>query len=432
MRKISFILGAAALCLGLASCNKSEMDIKDQTPAMQGPEISMVNGIITKGYVDGTKFYEKAVADLHSSTVTPTARQMYVSAYINPQEGEGRNYFVNEIFETNGLSGAAEKWVHTPALFWPLGGNLDFMCLSSTEPFAAKDAAWNELNASSGLVLLFDESRTQDDVLYAVASGKSGDSSSSSEGVYTTGKPVNVEFSHAQAWLEFQLSVADESMKDKIAITEIIVDGAYDKGKLKLTRNTTNTPHTVDAVWTVDGKAQFKFDDSYSVYGHLMAAEEYTDEQDAVDAAKEALKAAQNEGDADKIAYADSVLSAKQALLQAAYETYEVVNAINAVGSNEAGGEASAAAESETNCSYLDMLLPEQNKADFIIRYVLAGNPNVLEYRFRPKNSGSDKWEMGKKYIYDIDFVISEIAFNPTVKEYIASFDGDTNPIEIK
>ncbi len=430
MRKISFILGSVALCFGLASCNKSEMDTTTDRMADRTP-VSFTNGVITKGYVDGTRFYEKAVADLHSSTADLTARKMRVSAYINPQEGSGRNYFIDEEFASNGLDGAAEKWVHTPALYWPLGGNMDFLSFSSTEPFAAKDAVWNDMNAAAGLVLTFDENRTQDDVLYACASGKSADASANDEQVYTTGQPVAIQFQHAQAWLEFQLSVADSTMMDKIAIKEIVIDGAYDKGILKLTRNTTATTHTVDAVWQCDGLSPISFDDRYGIYGHLKQPDEYTEEKKALEQAQSDLVEAQNGGDSDAIAQAREELAAKEAALQAAYESYSLVNSLNAVGNNVGVLTPSSAAGTNADCAYLDMLLPQQNKTSFIIRYVLAGNPEVLEYRFTPKNSGSDKWEMGKKYIYDIDFVISEITFAPTVKEFEASFDGETNPIEI-
>ena len=432
MKKQFFILGAAMLCLFAVSCQKSELRPDSEvSEAQHGSEITLLNGVVTKGYVDGTRFYDKSVASLHSETPESSPRTMRVSAYLNPQEGSGRNYFINELFESNKASGADEKWIHTPAFFWPLGGNLDFLCISSTEPFTAKDLQWNESNASSYASVIIDKSRTQDDILFAVASGSSATSTSTEGGVYTTGKPVNVQFSHAQAWLEFQLSVADELMKNKIAIKEIVIDGGYDSGKLKLSRNTTNIPHTVDATWVLDGKMQFSVDDQYQVYGRQKNEDEYM-EYTATVALREAVRVAREGGDAAEIAAAEAAYKSAMDALQKAMQKSELINPLNIVGALGSGGEASAAAEHETNCAYLDMLVPAQDKCDFIIRYYLAGSPDLHEYRFKPKNSGSDKWEMGKKYIYDIDFVISEIAFAPTVKEFVASFDAETNPAEIK
>lgn len=84
------------------------------------------------------------------------------------------------------------------------------------------------------------------------------------------------------------------------------------------------------------------------------------------------------------------------------------------------------AIDSEIN--YMDMLLPEQAKTSFVIRYVLAGQPNKLEYRYTLSN---DNWLQGNRYIYEIQFKVNELTVAPTVKEYVDGTVTDLTPSEV-
>lgn len=415
----------------LVSCNKDENSgVVENTAQEQAQAISVMSGVGTKGYVDGTTFYEKATATMHTSTDV-TARTMIISAYRTPSAGQtaaAGNYFVGAEFASNGLSGSDEKWVHTPAYYWPLASTLDFLAYSSTEAFASKDAKWAADNASSSVVLTFDRARCQDDVLFASQQMTSESATDKTASPYATGQPVNMTFNHSQAWIEFQLSVATDEMKNKIAIKEIILENAYDKGTLTVTRSGASCT----GAWTISNAENITFDDNYDVYGHSKTVDEYTTEQALIEQREAELAAAEASGNADAIAAAQTALQAAEDALAAAVAQYPVVNPLNAVGGvNDPSGTATPGAEIRTDCSFLDMLLPEQPKANIIIRYVLAGRPDVLEYKYTLKQDGHN-WEMGTKYIYDIDFVISEITVAPSVSEWTATFDGtDLTPVEL-
>jgi len=426
MKRITLLLAGAALIASLASCNK---DNEVNANPNEATPISVMSGIGTKGYVDGTTFYEKATATMHQSTDS-TPRTMKLSAYRTPKSGQTfapGNYFVGAVFESDG--GSPEVWRHNPSYYWPIASTLDFLGYSSTDPFAAKDAKWNASNASSEVVLNFDRARCQDDVLFSAQSMNSEDATSAG---YVTGQPVNMVFSHAQAWIEFQFSVATEEMKDKIAIKEIILENAFDNGVLTVTRGLDGDNKTVaNGSWVTGESSNIIFDDNYGVYGHSKTVDEYTAENANVAAKEQALAEAQASGNADAIAAAEADLQTAKDALALAVAQYPVVNALNAVGPKNTSSTPASGAEIRTDCSFFDMLLPQQPKANIIIRYVLAGRPDVLEYKYTLVKPNSN-WIMGSKYIYDIDFVISEITVAPTVKEWVASFDGsDLSPVEL-
>lgn len=69
-----------------------------------------------------------------------------------------------------------------------------------------------------------------------------------------------------------------------------------------------------------------------------------------------------------------------------------------------------------TDVEYLDFLLPgAQDGTEFLIHYQLKGQDNVLEYSY--KLTGS-KWNMGLKYIYEIEFRPYEIVVKPSVQAW--------------
>lgn len=446
MKKVFILLAGVAAVTTLASCNKELNAPKIDFGEMQGSEISVMNGIATKGYVDDATFYEKETAKLHEEGVAPTPRTMRLSAYFTPAAGQTAapgDYFVDQEFAYDATK---TIWRHNPPIYWPLASHLDFLAYSSTEPFGAKDALWNSKNASSSVVLTFDGNRTQDDVLY---SSQEMDSADNTTGASYTNVPVNMTFQHAQAWLEFQLSIASEEMKDLIAIKDIYIASAAKSGKLTLTRDEVveeTCPSGVKAEWKLDDADKMYIDDVFGVYGGFKAADDASfdalnqaiadaesDLADAQSAYEEAVAGGNAEDMAAKEAAlneAKAALAAVQESLAAALAKCELNNPLNIVGgAHEAGSSAESSAEVSDKCAFLDMLIPAQAKSDIVIEYVLAGQNKVLEYRY-PLNTGS-KWEMGNKYIYDIDFVITEITVNPTVKEFVAQFDGEAVPTEI-
>lgn len=255
----NYILSAAAILM-LVACNKeaNPVSVSSGENAPGNMEIAVNTATSrTKGYLAGATFFDTAIEELHSGTsgepsTETVAREMKLSAFLTPQSGQADNYFSDFTFS----KGSDGNWHHTPAIYWPVGGQLDFLAYSSMVPFEAKDVIWNGKNATDGLVLKVQGTHTQDDIVYASAY-----SQSSSDG---TG-PVAMEFKHTQAWLEFQIKVADEGMLDKIAIKGIVIENAYDSGELTITRSGS----TAKAEWSFlqEQNKDIEFEDNYNLYG---------------------------------------------------------------------------------------------------------------------------------------------------------------------
>lgn len=64
---------------------------------------------------------------------------------------------------------------------------------------------------------------------------------------------------------------------------------------------------------------------------------------------------------------------------------------------------------------YLDMLLPEQAKKDFVLCYTIEGSDPIMYYVY--PISGST-WQMGKKYVYDITFSPTGIAVETGITDW--------------
>lgn len=83
----------------------------------------------------------------------------------------------------------------------------------------------------------------------------------------------------------------------------------------------------------------------------------------------------------------------------------------------------------KADIKYMDMLLPDQPKTSFVIKYYLAGQDRELQYRYNLTGTGStSNWVMGNQYIYDITFTINEISIAPQVKAYENGDVADLTP----
>ena len=69
------------------------------------------------------------------------------------------------------------------------------------------------------------------------------------------------------------------------------------------------------------------------------------------------------------------------------------------------------------------VLVPEQTAASFVVNYTIhngfmanntTAQDNTVEYQITPTGN----WEMGKKYIYDLQFSLTEIQIIPTVVDW--------------
>ena len=88
-----------------------------------------------------------------------------------------------------------------------------------------------------------------------------------------------------------------------------------------------------------------------------------------------------------------------------------------------------SAPAADTDIKYFDVLLPKQAKTAFVVYYTLAGQDNVLEFRYDLDGS---TWLAGSKYIYAITFKPHEIIVNPTVTAFAAGDVSDFTPTTLE
>lgn len=220
------ILFAVASVVALTACNKENgpvAPIQDE-----GAEISVVSAASTavKGYVTGATLVDTDYNQLHEATPATTERKMLLSAYATPKTGEAGNYFVAKTF----VKQAADGYYHNDGdkIYWPLASSVDFLAVSSTKTLSAK---WNADNAAEQVVLDITDDYLQEDVLFASVAAASK-ANSTDKGI------VPMTFNHSQAWIEFDLKVADDTMKDIITIKDIKLENIFSAGELTINGGT--------------------------------------------------------------------------------------------------------------------------------------------------------------------------------------------------
>lgn len=256
--KTSAIVSAAVL-LSLTACNKEVGKTPTPTDELTRPEISLmtVTGS-TKGYVETALFADTPYDKLHRPDYVPSesadAREMYLSAYLIPQAGIEGNYFIGYTYKRDASDGLWHNYVgavKTP-IYWPIGGTLNFLGIS-TKTDITSDLEWDEDDASSSVKLQADASSfSQDDILFASVSGRK-------VGANPT---VDMEFQHAQAWIQFQLNADKE---DVITILKVELKDVYSQGELSVFNN----KGKAFANWNFRGetRSNLLMEDSYGVYG---------------------------------------------------------------------------------------------------------------------------------------------------------------------
>lgn len=356
MKKI-LVFSAAVAALSFTSCNKED------APAMKNNvqnEICAVNVAATKGYVTGAQFEDTPYDKIHeadpSSFISP--RTMLLSAYLTPQDSKAApgDYFVAKEFAKDATDGL---WHADPKVYWPLGGTLDFLAVSTKTAFPERNVSWDKDNASDEVVIYVTDKYTQDDIIFAGTTGKK---------VAETGaNPGNVAltFNHAQAWIEFQLKVADAESENLIHVKDITIENIYKQGELTIIRKGASA----EAEWSFRGEI------------------------------------------------------AKDALME---DTFGVT-----ADSTDATPKQWNTLTAEAQ--YMDMLLPEQEQTSFVMTYVLAGQPDVeLTYRYDLTKTSTVNWEMGKKYVYQINCTINEITVTPSVTEFTPGTVTNFEPNDLK
>lgn len=252
MKKRFFCAAVAILTLA-AACDKSLPDAPEAVRELS--VLASSDDVTTKGYTETDGFYETAIADLHSDSKTPSPRAMLISSYLHPQNGSAEPYFTGNTFS---YSGEGNVWWNTVGgehepVYWPVGGTLDLLAVSTSETDTkAVTFGWDLSNPARELTLGVPAENSQNDILFA--SAYEVKSSGGSEA-------LNMKFSHAQAWLEFQLTggVAGGAVQLK----RIEIADAYNAGVLTVKNNRGNAVASWD--FSAETRQNVTVDNVYSV-----------------------------------------------------------------------------------------------------------------------------------------------------------------------
>lgn len=153
----------------------------------------------TRGYVSGT------VLDGSDNRV------IHLSAY---DITESLNYLTGERFRKQA---EGDSWVADPALYWRFSDRMDFLAYSTSS--SSPVAVWDRDNVSGGLELVIDEGSLRDDILYA-----------SARDLAPVGE-VNLEFRHAQAFVDFSIS---NNTGSPVTVNKVTISKALTYGRLRI------------------------------------------------------------------------------------------------------------------------------------------------------------------------------------------------------
>lgn len=244
---------ALALTAALTACNGATFT---QEAIPQELSIRAASEGMTRGYVAGNTLTDTDPTFLHS-TSSSSPRTIYLTAWHYRQSGGSEKYFTNEAFSQNGNGEEDGLWHHVPQLYWPVGGQLEFLAYSCSIPFPESSVAWGGTRTTDCVYLTVDKRYTQDDILFANA-GVAWD-----ELAHNAWVPLT--FRHAQAWIQFVFHSVDAEFDGIVSVEELIIKDIYTSGVLKVEH-----PYgTAEGRWTYrfDERFDTTVDDNNGVYG---------------------------------------------------------------------------------------------------------------------------------------------------------------------
>lgn len=257
MKKSLFLIPVAALAL--VACSNDEV-VEQNTTQNQPKEIafSAFATPTTRAAIDGTAF--------------PTTLDMKVAAYqVEATGGSAGAYFDATTFKYQYAGGAsnstanASYWGGATAKFWPLTeAYINFLAIANANSDNATGVTWGTNKADQVTIVMSDNSSDQRDLMYARGDGavtKSGNT-------LTFPDKVDMEFKHAQAWIDFKVK-ANSTTETAITVNSITLTGAKYNGTYTVTHTAYNakTGQGVAGAWSALGDAQ-----NIAVPGWLPAA----------------------------------------------------------------------------------------------------------------------------------------------------------------
>lgn len=427
MKKIFLFLAAASMLA--VACNKGESG-PDQPQSGAGVQIALqaVSQNTTKGAeLSGTQLTQKY-------SIYAVASQKSSSGLIeNSDFFTGEKQFVHNITggDDNTAVPAETKWRASTPLYWPIGGaRMDFLAYAIPTTLHTSDAGkWvavfdhpsTDISASLTFNAV-DTYTNQADVLYAAVQDQTSAANGWDEDT-NSAKSVEMKFKHAQALLIFNLKENAKAIEAGFKIDEIAflsnervaalrtyqtAKVAYDAKKAaanydimsdseKASWDSANKAPTLATM--VDNNVTLKTVGTFNVDNtHVELVPSWSELSSKV--ASYNMK-----GGATEVSLANTGTGAPETgkFLDYGFEASSIT-----AGTNYQLGET--------------LLIPQQEKVNFVIKYEM--NSKTFYYIH---NDLRGIWEMGKKYIYNLDVNLSEIV----ITEKVVDFDSEVTPVPI-
>ncbi len=408
MKKIVIILSAAVLAL--VACNKS-MDVNtSEAPIANEMSFKVMSAAATKaGELTGISM--------------PKTYGIYAAATQKSAAGliENASYFASpyeQLFGTteadpsgiNTASAAADsrQWhagsyggdptpAFTPAaIYWPMGNvKMDFLAyaipMASHQNTGLSTGVWSATwdNPTTDVASQFtfndvDTYANQIDVLYAAANNQTNLANGGAS------HSTVMAFKHAQALLIFNVKVNDEidgklTIDDIEFITDARLAELQEHEQLLPSNPSHVLPTLADNQVTLLTKGDFIVNNQRN---DLIA------KWDGLSSAKENYR----------MPVSAASLSASNNVVQG--QTSKTVQAYEAAIDYVTGDEYAQLGET--------LLIPEQEKVNFVIKYEMGGCTMFYKY-----NDLRGVWEKGKKYIYNLDINLNEIVITESVADFV-------------
>lgn len=398
MKKVFLFLSAAAMML--VACNKS-MDVKT-------PEASLPNEMSFKVMSSSlTKAGELTGA------IMPNTYGIYAAATQKSAAGiiENASYFASpyeQLFGTTEADPVApdgRQWhagsysddpspAFTPApIYWPMGNvKMDFLAYAI--PMADHEntglstgvwsATWDAPTVDVASQFTFNDVDTyanQIDVLYAAANNQTNLANGGAS------HSTVMAFKHAQALLIFNVKVNSE-INGKLTINDIEFINDTRMAALQLEQYDGTAPSAL-----ADSEVTLKTVGTFSVNNQrndLIASwSDLSSDADNYRMPVSAIVAPSNSNNVVLGQTADDAIQQYGAAI--AYV---------------AGDEYAQLGET--------LLIPEQEKVNFVIKYTMGGRIMYFKY-----NDLRGVWEKGKKYIYNLDINLNEIVITESVADFV-------------
>lgn len=404
-----FVLAAAA---AVVACNKSET-VKVDEPQNAG-QITMkaISSAATKaGELDGT------LLDANYG-IYAAATQKNAAGLI-----ENASFFSgNECLFAcaDDPMTATSQWKASPAQYWPIGGvKLDFLAYAQKKANHEAGspkwvASWRKAATDVASELFFgnvDTYAAQEDIMYAVANNMTRETISPA----LDDKAVPMTFNHAQALLIFNVKA---NVADQITINEISFVSDERVEALRTYQNGSVSYTAEHDAWVAKKTAE-----GYDA----MSADEKTAWDAANPEPTEPVLADLAAGDVKLKTIGDFTVNNERNTLAAGWtfgsgatsaDNYKMpagsaLSEANKVGESFQAYDAAISSTSAYAQLGETLLIPEQDKVNFTIKYTIGGKTAYYTY-----NDLRGVWKMGHKYYYNLDITLDQIVITESVVDF--------------